>query len=272
MRLKINNTEMIQGVYVKLGADETFRRRIYKFLEVPKGTVAYHVVHYRHDPEDAKSKANGYVDENIRLMVYQHLMVGKSSSTDGLLDMLDGPSTFPNNNNHQPTLHQQQQQHLQSTIVAVPNNNNHQPTLHQQQQQHLQSTIVAAHPSHHPVHHPPSHQQQQQQQPQHHHSHSHHQQAAQIQVDQPPQLQSLAQQSSYSPATMSILDFSPKYSVANLGVMGGETMILVLSQNVPEIVAIKIRFGNSYTVHEIVGEFLAYNVIRCPVPPLTVGE
>jgi hypothetical protein len=248
MRLKINNTEMIQGVYVKLGADETFRRRIYKFLEVPKGTVAYHVVHYRHDPEDAKSKANGYVDENIRLMVYQHLMVGKSSSTDGLLDMLDGPSTFPNNNNHQPTLHQQQQQHLQPTIVA-------------------------AHPSHHPVHHPPSHQQQQQQQqPQHHHSHSHHQQAAQIQVDQPPQLQSLAQQSSYSPATMSILDFSPKYSVANLGVMGGETMILVLSQNVPEIVAIKIRFGNSYTVHEIVGEFLAYNVIRCPVPPLTVGE
>jgi hypothetical protein len=248
MRLKINNTEMIQGVYVKLGADETFRRRIYKFLEVPKGTVAYHVVHYRHDPEDAKSKANGYVDENIRLMVYQHLMVGKSSSTDGLLDMLDGPSTFPNNNNHQPTLHQQQQQHLQPTIVA-------------------------AHPSHHPVHHPPSHQQQQQQQqPQHHHSHSHHQQAAQIQVDQPPQLQSLAQQSSYSPATMSILDFSPKYSVVNLGVMGGETMILVLSQNVPEIVAIKIRFGNSYTVHEIVGEFLAYNVIRCPVPPLTVGE
>jgi hypothetical protein len=99
MKLKINDVELIQGVYVKHVEDFSFHRRIYKFLSVPKGGVALHIVHYLREggPTGTVGAANigghhghAHVEEHIRLLVYQHLTETK---TGGSISAASGPVT-----------------------------------------------------------------------------------------------------------------------------------------------------------------------------------
>jgi hypothetical protein len=101
MKLKINDVELIQGVYVKHVEDFSFHRRIYKFLSVPKGGVALHIVHYLREgtgPGTAGAANIGghhghaHVEEHIRLLVYQHLTESKPGGS-----ISPAPGNFPVN-------------------------------------------------------------------------------------------------------------------------------------------------------------------------------